>query len=126
MLLLDTHAFLWAIQQPELLSAKVRDLLLDPEVERWVSVASFWEIAAKVQIGKLSMPAEKTFYVEELSQLHAKPLPIGLRHTLALFDLPLHHRDPFDRLLIAQAREDGLTLVTRDDALQAYDVETLW
>jgi PIN domain nuclease of toxin-antitoxin system len=106
-LLLDTHAFLFAISSPELLTAKGRRLLTNPDVERWVSPVSSWEIAIKVHIGKLAMPLEGSFYAQHLRALSAETLAVDLRHSLALFGLPLHHRDPFDRLLIAQAREEG-------------------
>jgi PIN domain nuclease of toxin-antitoxin system len=125
-LLLDTHAFLFAISGPELLTAKGRRLLTNPEVERWVSMVSLWEIAAKVNIGKLAMPSDRSFYAQHLRELNARALAVDLRHSLALFGLPLHHRDPFDRLLIAQAQEEGLTLMTRDEAFRAYEVATIW
>ena len=125
-LLLDTHAFLFAIAQPERLSAKGRELLLDPKVERWLSTVSLWEIAVKVQIGKLGMPLDREFYTHHLDQLRLGVLVVELRHSLAMFELPLHHRDPFDRLLIAQARVEGLTFLTRDDAIHTYDVACIW
>lgn len=125
-LLLDTHAFLFAIAEPELLTAKTRRLLASPEVERWVSVVSLWEIGIKVQIGKLAMPLDGSFYVRQLQALKAQTLAVNLLHSLALMKLPLHHRDPFDRLLIAQAKEEGLMLVTRDAGFKAYGVATAW
>lgn len=112
--------------EPELLSAKTLRLLASLEVERWVSVVSLWEIAIKVQIGRLAMPQEESFYVRQLQALKAKTLAVNLQHSLALMRLPMHHRDPFDRLLIAQAKEEGLTLVTRDGAFKAYGVATVW
>jgi PIN domain nuclease of toxin-antitoxin system len=125
-LLLDTHAFLFAIGEPELLSAKVRQMLANPNVERWVSVVSLWEIAIKVNIGKLAMPLDRAFYTQHLQALKANTLAVNLQHSMALLGLPLHHRDPFDRLLIAQAREEGLTLVSRDQEFRAYAVARIW
>jgi PIN domain nuclease of toxin-antitoxin system len=125
-LLLDTHAFLFAISSPELLTAKGRRLLTNPDVERWVSAVSLWEIAIKIHIGKLAMPLDRSFCAQHLQALSAQTLAVDLRHSLALFGLPLHHRDPFDRLLIAQAREEGLTLMTRDETFKDYEVETVW
>jgi PIN domain nuclease of toxin-antitoxin system len=125
-LLLDTHAFLFAIGEPKQLTSKMREWLADPEVERWVSVVSLWEIAVKVQIGKLTLPLEREFYVAHLDALKARPLAVNLEHSLAMLKLPLHHRDPFDRLLIAQALEEGLTLVSRDEVFGSYAVETAW
>jgi len=117
---------LFAIAQPESLSPKGRALLRDPAVERWLSTVSLWEIAVKVQIGKLDMPLDREFYTHHLDQLRMRVLGVELRHSLAMFELPLHHRDPFDRLLIAQAREDGFTLLTHDDAIGVYDVACIW
>jgi PIN domain nuclease of toxin-antitoxin system len=125
-LLLDTHAFLFAIADPQQLTARVRAWLTDPTIERWVSVVSIWEIAVKVQIGKLSLPLDRKYYSAHLRALKARPLAVQLDHSLAMLKLPLHHRDPFDRLLIAQAMEEGLTLVTRDNAFSEYSVETVW
>jgi PIN domain nuclease of toxin-antitoxin system len=125
-LLLDTHAFLFAIAEPELLTAKSRRLLASVEVERWVSVVSLWEIAIKVQIGKLAMPLDEAFYIRQLQTLKAQTLAVSLQHSLALMKLPLHHRDPFNRLLIAQAKEEELTLMTRDAGFKAYGVPTVW
>lgn len=125
-LLLDTHALLFAIAEPELLTAKTRHLLASLEVERWVSVVSLWEIGIKTQIGKLAMPSDGSFYIRQLQAIQARTLAVNLQHSLAVMNLPLHHRDPFDRLLIAQAREEGLTLVTRDAGFKAYDVATVW
>jgi PIN domain nuclease of toxin-antitoxin system len=125
-LLLDTHAFLFAIAEPELLTAKSRRLLASGDVERWVSVVSLWEIGIKAQIGKLAMPLEESFYIRQLQALKAQTLAVSLQHSLALLKLPLHHRDPFDRLLIAQAKEEGLTLMTRDAGFKPYGVATIW
>jgi PIN domain nuclease of toxin-antitoxin system len=124
--LLDTHALVYAFSQPELLSPKVRRLLQDPEIERWVSVVSLWEMAIKVQIGKLSLPLDTAYYYRNLEALGARTLGVTVEHSLALLRLPLHHRDPFDRLLIAQATEENLTLVSRDKAFRAYDVARVW
>jgi len=125
-LLLDTHAFLFAINEPERLSPKVASLLLDPSVPRWLSAISLWEIAVKIQIGKLDLPKESGYYLKHLLQLKAQVLDVGSRHSLGVFDLPMHHKDPFDRILIAQAREEGMVLVTMDPVIKQYEVRTLW
>lgn len=125
-LLLDTHAFLFAIGEPEQLTPVVQEALEDPGNVRWVSAASLWEIAVKIQIGKLALPAEPGFYQSHMGRLHASVLTVEARHTYELMRLPVLHRDPFDRLLIAQARTDELVLVTRDAALSRYPVSTLW
>ena len=125
-LLLDTHAFLVAIAAPAKLSDKVRGLLTDNSVERYVSTVSIWEVAIKVQIGKLDMPVDRAFYTAHVKALKARVLAVEFPHSLAVFSLPMHHRDPFDRMLIAQAREEGMVLVTRDTAFEAYEVPTVW
>ncbi len=124
--LLDTHALVYALAQPDSLSRKVVRLLEDSETERWVSVVSLWEIAVKVQIGKLSLPLDAAYYHRNLEALGARTLGVTVEHSLALLRLPLHHRDPFDRLLIAQAAEENLTLVSRDKAFRVYDVARIW
>jgi PIN domain nuclease of toxin-antitoxin system len=125
-LLLDTHTLIFAIDHRERLSRCVTDLLLDPDVERWVSTASLWEIAIKIRKGKLVMPTDRAYYHAHIEALNALVLPVEMRHVLAWMELPLHHGDPFDRLLIAQAREDRLTLATEDPQFAAYDVERIW
>ncbi|MFN0106506.1 MAG: type II toxin-antitoxin system VapC family toxin [Bryobacteraceae bacterium] len=125
-LLLDTHAFLFAIGQPERLSSAVRDALIDPDLPRWVSAVSLWEIAVKIQIGKLELPAAPAYYREHIRRLRANVLAVEARHSFELFRLPPLHKDPFDRLLVAQARGDEMTLVTRDESIGRYSVPVLW
>jgi PIN domain nuclease of toxin-antitoxin system len=109
----------YVLAQPDSLSRKVVRLLEDSETERWVSVVSLWEIAVKVQIGKLLLPLDAAYYHRNLEALGAQTLGVTVEHSLALLRLPLHHRDPFDRLLIAQATEENLTLVSRNKAFRA-------
>lgn len=125
-LLLDTHAFLFAVDRPERLSLSMRELLTSASVDRWVSVIALSEIAVKVQKGKLAMPLDRQYYTDQLYALNAKILPIELEHCYTLFSLPRHHGDPFDRLLVAQAKSEGLTIVTQDAAFSLYDVPTIW
>ena len=125
-LLLDTHTFLFAISDPARLSARMRKWLSDPNVERWVSVVSLWEVAVKVQIGKLTLPLNPEYYTTHLQALQAKALPVTITHTMAFMNLPLHHRDPFDRLLIAQAATEGLTLASRDRIFKVYAADIIW
>jgi len=125
-LLLDTHTFLFAIADPAELPPRLRGLLLDPLVERWVSVVTHWEIATKVSIGKLDMPSDSAFYVRQIANLQAKTLNVNLQHSLGMHGLPMHHRDPFDRLLISQAIVENLTLASRDRCFREYAVEWIW
>ncbi len=124
-LLLDTHVFLWLLAEPERLGGHIASLE-DPGNELLVSAASSWEIAIKVQLGKLDLPDDPKRYVPNRMQaIGAKPLPIEHNHALAVSELPPLHRDPFDRLLVAQARDLGLQVVTADVQITLYDVEAL-
>lgn len=126
-LLLDTHAFLWAIAEQSRLSDRVRGWLEDGNNEAWVSIASIWEIAIKAGLGRLRLPSDLGgFLATQLVVSSFQVLPIALEHAVAVRDLPLHHRDPFDRLLIAQSRAEGLALVSRDARLKAYEVDVVW
>ena len=126
-LLLDTHVLLWAIGRPELLSQKARQAMLDETNELVASVASIWEITIKVQAGKLELPVDADYLETNLRKLGVtKYLPVDLYHVYRLARLPLLHKDPFDRLLIAQARVEKMTLLTRDESIRRYPVTTLW
>ena len=125
-LLLDTNAFLFAINPTGRLGRSLFALLQDPGVERWVSSVSLWEIATKVQIGRLPLPTDPAFYAHHIDILGAQVLPLEMRHSMELFQLPLHHRDPFDRMLIAQARVERLTLASNDRLFEAYGVARIW
>lgn len=119
-LLLDTHVFLWAVDGNPDLALAARDVIVDGANVVYVSAATAWEISIKRAIGKLSVPTND--YLEELRLHRFTPLDITTEHALAVEDLPPLHRDPFDRILIAQALEEKLTLVTRDPHIMAYDV----
>ncbi len=124
--LLDTHVWLWLQASPERISPAALELLLDPSTERFLSVASAWEIAIKFAIGKLPLPEPPALYVpSRMSTSVTRPLPISLHHALAVGELPPHHSDPFDRLLVVQARGEKLPIMTADPQLGAYDVELL-
>lgn len=125
-ILLDTNAFLFAINPTGRLGPQVFELLQDPSVERWLSPVSLWEIATMVKIRKLPLPHDPSFYTNHMSALGAQILPLEMRHSMELFRLPLLHRDPFDRMLIAQARVEGLTLASNDRLFDAYQVARCW
>jgi PIN domain nuclease of toxin-antitoxin system len=126
-LLLDTHTFLWFCQNAPSLSAKAKTLLEDASHRKVVSLASCWEIAIKAGLGKLTLgePSEK-YIVNALSRTGFELLPISLAHVTAVEQLPSHHKDPFDRLLIAQTQIDGMSLVSSDVAFDRYGVARLW
>jgi PIN domain nuclease of toxin-antitoxin system len=127
-LLLDTHTALWVIDKPALLSAKARKAILNDSNEIFVSVASLWELELKIQAGKLTLPnSAPVFLGEHLRSVGVTTyLPIGLFHIHQLSRLPLIHKDPFDRMLIAQAIAEGLTLVTKDEIVRRYPLATYW
>jgi PIN domain nuclease of toxin-antitoxin system len=127
-ILLDTHAFLWWVLEPEKLPSRLFAALSDPETRIVLSVASSWEAQIKMGLGKLVLDLPLQSIIEHEVQTNLwEILPVHLRHTWALSKLPPLHRDPFDRLLIAQAMEEGLTLATRDSLIIQYaQVNTIW
>ena len=122
MLLLDTHVLLWWLDDPASLQAPPRRLIADPRTRVFVSAAVAWEITIKRQLGKLEAPDDLEAALEEERFQH---LPITVRHALAVAELPAIHGDPFDRIQIAQARLEGLTIVTRDGTIPRYAVPCL-
>lgn len=122
-LLLDTHVFLWWCGNLPQLSKEARVAITAPANTIVVSAASGWEIAIKSALGLLRAPAE---IGEAVDQNGFERLPVGFEHTARVAALPQHHRDPFDRLLIAQALVEGLTIVTRDRQFARYDAPLLW
>ena len=125
--LLDTHALIWWVEGDERVTPRLRRLLAQPGEDVFVSAATAWEIATKARIGELKAPeALLQDFVEAIEMLGFLPLPIALRHGYAAGRLPGAHRDPFDRMLAAQARAEGLALVSADPAFAALGVATLW
>lgn len=122
-LLLDTHVFLWAVENNPNLSPAARAAIQDGGNVVYVSAATAWEIAIKRAIGKLKTPEGD--YLEELNLHRFTPLNITTEHALAVEALPPRHKDPFDRMLIAQAQEEHLTIVTRDQRLSLYDTKII-
>ena len=123
--LLDTHTLLWALTDESKLSERVRKLL--PSAEAWFSVASLWEILIKTEIGKMPLPRPTgRFLMSKLALNGVRVLPVTADHVLRIESLPNHHRDPFDRLLIAQSLEEKIPLVTADRVFARYQVEVIW
>jgi PIN domain nuclease of toxin-antitoxin system len=125
-LLLDTHVLLWAATAPDRLSAEARDAIEAGENEAFVSAVTAWEVAIKQSLGKLDLarPAE-AWLPEVMRRTGFEPAAIELGAALRVRALPWHHRDPFDRLLVAQVLEGGYTLVTRDDVFEIYGITVL-
>ena len=125
-ILLDTHALIWLGENDRQLSLTARSAIESPENTKFFSVVSFWEIAIKVSLRKLSLLKPLAQIIKEIEESDALVLGISSAHTLLIEQLPLHHRDPFDRMLIAQASVEGLTIVTRDPHFVDYGVGVLW
>lgn len=125
-LLLDTHVFLWWLRDDRRLGRRIRRVIADPSARIVVSAASIWEIAIKTAIGKLAWrDAEEATLASCISACGFRELPVTAAHAAAVRDVPPHHGDPFDRLLVAQARAEGLAIATIDPALARYRVEVL-
>jgi PIN domain nuclease of toxin-antitoxin system len=124
---LDTHAFLWWITEDRRLSARAREVMTDGGNNLLLSAASGWEIAIKASLGRITLPIPiDRFLSEQLQRNGIGTLPIEMRHALRVHAIPLLHRDPFDRLLVAQAQLEKLRILTSDPQIAQYDVETLW
>nr|WP_275112981.1 type II toxin-antitoxin system VapC family toxin [Rhodopila globiformis] len=120
---MDTHVLIWAIGEPSRLGERTRAAVASPANQVLVSAATAWEIAIKHALGRLTFPVDR--FEEVLQRMGFDPLPVQLPHAIAAGRLPRHHDDPFDRMLIAQALTDGLTLATIDGAMARYDVPVL-
>jgi PIN domain nuclease of toxin-antitoxin system len=126
-ILLDTHTFLWWITDDQKLSGRAREIISDGSNELFLSAATGWEMAIKAQIGRLKLPGEPIHFILEQMRINAiQSLPIQMNHALHVSTLPQHHRDPFDRLLIAQAQLEGLPVLSSDHQLANYQVEVIW
>jgi PIN domain nuclease of toxin-antitoxin system len=126
-LLLDTHALLWFLEGDARLSDRARVAIEDSSHERWVSVASGWEMVIKADLGKLRLPLPfRELFPARLEQLGFSILSVGPGHVQALQGMPRHHTDPFDRMLAAQVLVEGMTLVGIDAAFDAYGISRLW
>lgn len=125
-ILVDTQAWLWMLGAPERFRAATQALLEDPSQELLLSTASVWEVAITSSLGKLTLPGRAEVVVPGMiERSRVTPLPVLASHALRVASLPAHHRDPFDRLLVAQAQLEGASLLSADPHLRAYDVELL-
>jgi PIN domain nuclease of toxin-antitoxin system len=126
-LLLDTHAFLWWVTDDDRLSERAGELIADGANDVYFSAASAWEIAIKAGLGRIRLPDEAwTFTPQQLERNAFQALPVHVAHAVAVIALPDAHRDPFDRILVAQAMSEGLTIVSADPELARYAVPVLW
>jgi PIN domain nuclease of toxin-antitoxin system len=126
-LLLDTHAFLWWVTDDDRLSTRAGELIAEGTNEVFFSAASAWEIAIKAGLGRIRLPDDAwSFTPDQLERNAFQPLPVHVRHAGAVIALPDLHRDPFDRMLVAQAMTEGLTFLTGDEMLSEYPVDIEW
>ncbi len=126
-LLLDTHAFLWWIADDSRLSGHARELITDNANDVYFSVASGWEIVVKAGLRRVELPDDpERFIPEQVSANAFQVLPVHLRHALKMYTLPDLHRDPFDRMLVAQAVSEELVLLSGDPQIARYPVEVVW
>ncbi|MBT9559740.1 MAG: type II toxin-antitoxin system VapC family toxin [Myxococcales bacterium] len=126
-LLLDTHTFLWWVTDSTKLSSTARHAIEAADAQVFLSVVSAWEMAIKQSLGRLTLPFRADlFVVAQAAHNRFELLRIEARHTGRIATMPHHHRDPFDRMLVAQALEEGLTIVSADVALTEYEAKVLW
>ena len=126
-LLLDTHTFLWFILDDPRLSPAARAMLIDPANELLLSPASYWEIAIKVSLGKYTVPGEFAEFMDaQVRENRLTILPIAIGDVAEVAQLPFHHRDPFDRLLVGQALVEKVPIVSTDPAFDAYGIVRMW
>lgn len=125
--LLDTHTFLWWILDDERLSPRVRETIRDPNTTLFLSAASAWEMVIKAQAGRLRLSENPARFIQEqLSLQGIEGLPVQVSHALHVSSLPAHHRDPFDRLLVAQSQMENLPILSSDPLIAQYEVEIIW
>ena len=126
-LIINTHAFLWCTVKDERLSQKVIDAVEDIDNEIYLSVASVWEMVIKYQLGKLILPSVPDIFIAGQVEINEfEILPVNLYHALEIGNLPFHHKDPFDRMLIAQSKIENMPVISSDGRLKDYGIEIFW
>jgi len=124
--LLDTHTAIWALENNNKLSNTVKGIILEDTLSLCASIASAWEIAIKISIGKLKFDGGSTFFLDTLRMSGVEIVPIKDSYVACVEKLPLYHRDPFDRILITTAMRENLIVLTNDDCFSNYEIQTLW
>lgn len=125
-LLLDTHSLIWFLNGDEKLSDKAKSAIEDPTNSKIVSIVSIWEIAIKISLDKFRFPKGFKHFLDMIEENGFEILPITFEHAIGLSKLEFIHRDPFDRLMIAQCMADNLLIVTKDDNIKSYNIKTIW
>jgi PIN domain nuclease of toxin-antitoxin system len=125
--LLDTHVLLWWLIDDARLPKKIRNIIADADNELYFSAAGCWEIAIKAQLGKISLPGRPDrFLSDQLAANGIKSLPVQSSHALHVFNLPAHHRDPFDRMIVSQSQLEDMPIITSDALISLYEVKRIW
>lgn len=125
--LLDTHTFLWWITDDNRLSSSAREIITSGDNELFLSAAAGWEIAIKAQLGRIKLPKEPHSFIAEQLRLNSiQSIPIHMSHALHIYSLPNHHRDPFDRMIVAQAQLEDLAILTMDSQIARYEIKVIW
>jgi PIN domain nuclease of toxin-antitoxin system len=125
-LLLDTHTFVWFINGDSLLSNKAKKEILKPSNSKFISIASIWEMAIKISLGKLKVNYQFQEIFKQIEENGFEILPIVFEHTLLVSQLEFYHRGPFDRIIIAQSISEDMTIISKDGNFDAYNVKLLW
>jgi len=125
-LLLDTHTILWALSDDEKMSAKAKSAILSPDNNKFVSLASAWELAIKMSLNKILFEGGVSQFLRQIENDGFEIIPICAEHIAYVETLPFHHRDPFDRLLVATASIENMTFLTADENIRLYDVNCIW
>jgi PIN domain nuclease of toxin-antitoxin system len=123
---LDTHTFVWFVNGDKALSSRAKKEILKPTNEKFLSIASIWEMGIKVSLGKLKINYPFKKVLDQIEENGFEILPIFFEHTLLITQLEFHHRDPFDRLLIAQAISENMTIISKDQHILKYQAKVLW
>lgn len=124
-LLVDTHVLLWFLEGNKLLSTAHRQIIADPQNDIFVSIASVWETAIKISIGKLTLDRPLAEVINQIAAQNIEILPVLPEHVLRILSLPFHHRDPFDRIIIAQSQFENLPIITNDSEFNLYKINIL-
>lgn len=124
--LIDTQILVWLIIESKKIPTKILNILENPENEILVSSVSIWEIAIKISINKLSLPFELKYIINVIEKMNIKILEINIEHLINVAELPFHHKDPFDRLLISQSMIENISIISSDSSFQNYKVDVIW
>jgi PIN domain nuclease of toxin-antitoxin system len=125
-LLLDTHTILWALSDVQKLSDKAKSRILSPDNNKFISLASAWEVAIKISLNKLSFEGGVIRFLRQIESDGFELLPIRAEHITQVEALPFHHRDPFDRLIVATAMAENMAVITADSNIHLYDADCIW